>query len=586
MRKTIGRKTIRAALAACLATLSLAGGVAAQSADPPTTATAPSSAERLSDAAIRRILVQRVDVDHMDRGVVVGVIDARGRRLIAYGVSDPADNRAINGKTLFEIGSVTKAFTGLLLAEMVKRGEVRLDDPVVKHLPPGAVVPTRNGKAITLLDLTTHTSGLPRLPSNMAMADPKNPYADYSEAQLDAFLRGYTLTRDIGASYEYSNLGVGLLGRALAYRAGGDYETALRRRVLAPLGMDDTAITLSPALAARFSVGHTGDLAPTAHWDLPVLAAAGGLRSSADDLLKLLAAELGYVETPLKTAMAEQLVPRRPAGGKVQVALGWHVAPNGAGEIVSHGGATMGFLSFVGFDRASGLGVVVLSNTTSMIGVENLGLHLLSGSPLRAPPKVRTAVPIAPAAFDKLTGRYALAPEAIMTIFRDGQRMQAQLTGQQPVEIFAESPTAFFTKIVDAQLTFTLDVEGKATALTLHQNGQNTPAPRLADSGPDAAPPASPPPPKVVALPPKALDALTGRYAFAPSFTITITRENARLFAQLTGQPRFEIYPQSETEVVWTVVRASATFTPGPDGQATSLTLHQNGKDMTAARLP
>lgn len=586
------RRTIVAALAVCLATLSLAGSVAAQSAPTPAPAPAPAaaSAERLSDAAIRRILVQRIDVDHLDRGVVVGVIDARGPRVIAHGVSDPADNRPVDGKTLFEIGSVTKAFTGLLLADMVRRGEVKLDDPVVKHLPPGSVLPTRQGKAITLLDLTTHTSGLPRLPANMAMVDPKNPYADYTEAQLDAFLRDYTLTRDIGASYEYSNLGVGLLGRALAYRDGGDYEAVLRRRVLAPLGMSDTAITLSPALAARFSVGHAGDLTPTPHWDLPTLAGAGGLRSSADDLLKLLAAELGYVDTPLKTAMAEQLVPRRPVAGKVQVALGWHIAPNGAGEIVSHGGATMGFQSFVGFDRASGLGVVVLSNTASLIGVENLGLHLLVGSPLRTPPKARTAVAIAPAAFDKLVGRYALAPEAIMTIFRDDQRMLAQLTGQPPVEIFAESPTTFFAKIVDAQLTFTLDDEGRAKALTLHQNGQNTPAPRLADSGsvtaPPASPPPPPPPPNAVTLSPEALNALTGRYAFAPSFTITITSENARLFAQLTGQPRFEIYPKSQTEAVWTVVQASATFTLGPDGKASSVTLHQNGRDLSATRLP
>lgn len=576
------RRTIGATLAACLATLSLAGSVAAQSAPAP----AAASADRLSDAAIRRILVQRIDADHLDRGVVVGVIDARGRRVIAHGVSDPADNRPVDGKTLFEIGSVTKVFTGLLLADMVQRGEVKLDDPVVEHLPPGVVLPTRHGKAITLLDLTTHTSGLPRLPANMAMADPQNPYADYTEARLDAFLRDYTLTRDIGASYEYSNLGVGLLGRALAHRDGGDYETVLRRRVLAPLGMSDTAIALPPALAARFSVGHAGDLTPTPHWALPTLAGAGGLRSSADDLLKLLAAELGYVDTPLKTAMAEQLVPRRPAAGKTQVALGWHVAPNGAGEIVSHGGATMGFQSFVGFDRASGLGVVVLSNTASLIGAENLGLHLLAGWPLRTPPKARTAVAIAPAAFDKLVGRYALAPEAIMTVFRDDQRMLVQLTGQPPVEIFAESPTTFFARIVDAQLTFTLDDEGRATALTLHQNGQNTPAPRLADSGSVTAAPASPPPPNVVTLPPKALNALTGRYAFAPSFMITITSENARLFAQLTGQPRFEIYPKSETEVVWTVVQASATFTLGPDGKASSVTLHQNGRDLSAARLP
>jgi CubicO group peptidase (beta-lactamase class C family) len=282
------------------------------------------SANRLSDAAIRQILAQRVDLDHQSRGMVVGVIEPRGQRVIAHGLMG-GGGKPVDGQTLFEIGSVTKALTSLLLADMVRRGEVKLEDPVADHLPAGTVVPTRNGKAITLIDLATHTSGLPRLPTNMAMKDPLNPYADYTEAQLDAFLRDYALPREVGATYEYSNLGVGLLGRALAYRAGGDYETVLKERVLAPLRMTDTAIALSPTQAARFSSGHNAALEVTPHWNLPSLAGAGALRSTADDLLRLLAAELGYVDTPLKAAMADQLVPRRPAGGEVSVALGWHI---------------------------------------------------------------------------------------------------------------------------------------------------------------------------------------------------------------------------------------------------------------------
>ncbi len=550
---------------------------AAQSATP-----ASVSADRLSDAAVRQILAQRIDTDRQSLGIVVGVIDARGRRVIAHGVTG-VGGKPVDGRTLFEIGSVTKALTGLLLADMARRGEVKLNDHVAQHLPPGTVVPTRSGKAITLIDLSTHTSGLPRLPTNMAPKDPLNPYADYTEAQLDAFLRDYALPRDIGATYEYSNLGVGLLGRALAYRAGGDYETVLRQRVLKPLGMSDTAIALSPTQAARFSSGHNAALESTTHWDLPSLAGAGALRSTADDLLKLLAAELGYADTPLQSAMADQLVPRRPAGGGVEVALGWHVWPTPEGGIVSHNGGTMGFQSFVGFNRKTGLGVVVLSNAAGSMGVDDIGLHLMAERPLKTAPKTRVAVPLPAAAFDKLVGRYGMAPGMVMTIRRDGERMLGQLTGQPTVELFAESPTTFFLKVVDAQLTFTVDAEGRGTAVTLHQNGQNTTAPRLSEG---AEAPAPSRPAKVAALSVAELDALTGRYALAPGFIVAVTRKGQSLFAQLTGQPEFEVFPESATRVVWTVVPAAASFTLGPDGKAVSLTLHQGGRDMPAPRQP
>ena len=575
------RVFVLGALAAVL--VGLGATVCAAQTSPAAPTPTSSEPERLSDSAIRALLARRVDVDRQAVGMVVGVIDAKGRRVISQGVGDVSKAWPVDGQTLFEIGSITKVFTSLLLADMVQRGEVKLDDPVTAHLPPGTIVPMRNGKAITLIDLATHTSGLPRLPSNMAMKDPLNPYADYTEAQLDAFLRDYVLPRDIGATYEYSNLGVGLLGRALAYRAGGDYETVLRERVLTLLGMSNTAIALSPAQAARFSTGHTADFKPTPHWNIPTLAGAGSLRSTAGDLLKLLAAELGYVDTPLKAAMAEQLVPRRPAGGgAVQVALGWHVWPRPEGELVTHTGATMGFHSFVGFNRQTGLGVVVLSNTAGLMGVDDIGLHLMAGLPLKAAPKTRTAIALPPAVFDKLIGRYVMAPGVEMNIRRDGDRMLGQLTGQPAVEIFAESPTTFFLKVVDAQLTFTVDAEGRGTTVTLRQYGQNTTGQRLAEG--EAPPP--PRPAKVATLSAAELDALTGRYGLAPGVVLTVTRQDQRLFAQLTGQPVFEVFPESQTKVVWTVVPANATFTLGSDGKATSLTLRQGGQYLRASRMP
>jgi len=158
---------------------------------------------------------------------------------MAYGTLEKGHMGPLNGDTIFEIGSISKVFTSLLLADMVNRKEVALDDPAAKYLPEHVRMPERSGKAITLLDLSTHRSGLPRVPGNLNPKDPTNPYADYSVDDLYQFLSGYTLPRDPGSEVEYSNLGGGLLGHILAHRAGTDYESLIRsriaRRCLAPV---------------------------------------------------------------------------------------------------------------------------------------------------------------------------------------------------------------------------------------------------------------------------------------------------------------------------------------------------------------
>src|SRR5579859_856747 len=203
---------------------------------------------------IRALLANRVDEAHKTIGMVVGTIGPSGREVVAYG-KRAKDGPPVDGDTFFEIGSITKVFTSLLLADMVERGEVTLDTPIAKLLPESVKVPSRNGKQITLLDISMQVSGLPRLPSNFHPADAGNPYADYDTAKLYEFLSGYTLTRDIGAKYEYSNLAVGLLGHALARKAGLTYEQLLRKRILDPLGMNDTTITLTSDQRKRLAAG-------------------------------------------------------------------------------------------------------------------------------------------------------------------------------------------------------------------------------------------------------------------------------------------------------------------------------------------
>ena len=162
--------------------------------------------------AIHAFLQQRVEVEKRDVGMVVGIVDEHGSSIVSYGKLDNGTDQEVNGDTLFEIGSITKTFTALLLQDMIERGEMKLDDPVAKYLPKSVKMPTRNGKEITLLQLATQTSGLPLFPDNLDPKRADNPYADYTVEKLYAFLSGYQLTRDPGAKYEYSERGNGIAG--------------------------------------------------------------------------------------------------------------------------------------------------------------------------------------------------------------------------------------------------------------------------------------------------------------------------------------------------------------------------------------
>jgi len=441
-----------------------------------------------TDDEIRKILVQRVDESKQSVGIVVGIIEPQGRRIISYGSLAKGDKRPLDGDTVFEIGSISKVFTSLLLADMVERGEVALTDPVSKYLPAGVKVPERNGKAITLQDLSTHTSGLPRLPNNFNPKDPANPYADYSVEQMYQFLFGYTLPRDPGGMYEYSNLGGGLLGHVLARRAGMDYEAFLRARITGPLGLTNTRITLSDEMKARLAVGHNEKLAPVPGWDLPALAGAGAIRSSANDLLTFLSAYLGYKNSPMAPAMSRMLTVRRPtATPEMEIALGWHIIKSRGNDLIWHNGGTGGYRTFAGYDPKTRVGVVVLANASTIVGVDDIGRHLLDpatpvlppNAPILQPPKERTEITLDPKVLDRYVGRYQLTPAVVVTISREDTHLFGMLTGQPKLEIFPENDKSLFLKLVDASMTFEVDAQARPVAVILHQNGRDQRAPRI-----------------------------------------------------------------------------------------------------------
>ncbi len=315
-------------------------------------------------------LARRALASGKHMGLVVGVLKDGEAATWGYGRRSVDDPRPPDGRSVFEIGSVTKALTGILLALAVERGDLALDDPARKHLPESLSLPSREGKEITLAHLATHTSGLPRLPSNLAPADPANPYADYTVERLAKFLSGHKLRRDPGLTYEYSNLGAGLLGHLLAIESHLTYEQLVGCRICDALDLRDTRITLTDSMKSRLVPGHDEKLRRVPNWDIPALAGAGALRSTADDMLAFLAANLNLKPGPLQKAMALSQVPRADAdGGGTRIGLGWHVTPLPMSKrtMVWHNGGTGGYSSFAGFVPETRTAVVVLSNTTESI---------------------------------------------------------------------------------------------------------------------------------------------------------------------------------------------------------------------------
>jgi D-alanyl-D-alanine-carboxypeptidase/D-alanyl-D-alanine-endopeptidase len=276
-----------------------------------------------------------------------------------------------------------------LLMDMVQRGEVALSDPLATYLPAHVTVPHRNGRQITLEDLATHRSGLPRLPSNLVPTDRSNPYADYTVDRLYDFLSTYELPREVGTKVEHSILGFGLLGHALERRAGIGYESLLHTRILDPLGMSSTGIALTPEVKARLAPGHNGELERVANWNLPAFASAGALWSTANDLLTFLGATLGQAKSPLSAAASALLRVSRELGREGPLGW-WSVTLDGAfardgRSVYLTSGATRGYSAFAGFEPKTQAGVVLLANVLSvswgriseLYDFGNVGLHLL-----------------------------------------------------------------------------------------------------------------------------------------------------------------------------------------------------------------
>ena len=330
-------------------------------------------AQQSHAAHLHDLLKARVDAGK-NVGMVVGTIDTDGKRAIAaYGNPGPGA-LPLDADSVFEIGSITKVFTAIILADMAERGEVTLDDPIAMYLPKTMRVPEKNGRKITLLDLSTQTSGLPRMPDNFKPSDPRNPYKDYTVEQLYDFLSRHELRRDPGTLFEYSNVGVGLLGHVLTLAAKKPYEQLVKERILDPLDMDHTGITFTPWMQTHLARGHNNANEAVANWDVGVLGAAGALRSNMNDMLKFARANL-QTQGRLQQVMQQTHVERAPATNNAFIAMNWIIRKQNGQEITWHNGGTGGYRTWMGFDKQKGLAAVVLTNSTH--GADDLGFELL-----------------------------------------------------------------------------------------------------------------------------------------------------------------------------------------------------------------
>jgi CubicO group peptidase (beta-lactamase class C family) len=411
-----------------------------------------------------------------------GVVQPGGPLTAHAGVLAPDLPTAPDDRTLYAIGSITKVFTGLLLAEAVTRGELTLDTTLAALLPTEVELPDRAGSRITVRMLATHTSGLPRIPAEIPPDDYTNPYAAYGEAELWTTLRRVKLDFEPGTKASYSNLAVGLLGTLLARRAGRTYPELLAARITGPLGMKDTVVELNAGQRARRASGFNAAGQAWPHWEFKALAGAGAISSTLSDLMRFAAAMLRPAESPLREAIElawskQDLAASVGPGGS---GLGWMLA--GDGRTRWHNGMTGGFHAALFVNRDLGLATVVLANRSDPLGSQ-LGESLIrraAGMPERPNPnRERPEVALSAAQLERCTGTCRICPAFALVFERRELALLLTPTGQGTDRLAAASPDTFFSRRVAAEIVFDLPVDGSpATGLTLKQNGREVKAPR------------------------------------------------------------------------------------------------------------
>ena len=545
---------------------------------------------------VKSTITKRVD-NWINQSIVVGVIDAEGTHFYNYGVRSLKTKALADENSIYEIGSISKTFTGILLANMVVKGDLKLDDNLQYLLPSGVTAPTRDGENIKLFQMSNHTSSLPRLPSNMAPANSNNPYVDYTEDLMFDFLNNHELTRDIGSQFEYSNYAVGLLGYLLALKNGESYESLMLNTIAKPLGLKNTSITFSPEMKKNLAFGHNNGM-QAENWDLPTLAGAGAIRSNIKEMLVYLSANMGLLKSDLYPAMKLAHKNSRDEGEVPVIGLGWITRTSGPTDIIWHNGGTGGYRAFAGFLKDGTKGVVILTNSTA--GVDDIGIHLLDPtSPMQ---DVKPSISIALRNVIDKEGIEAgkLAYKSIKKEQNDTYNFDEQELNILGYNYLNNN------ELEEAIAVFKLNVEAFPESFNVYDSlgeafmkqGDNKNAIENYEKSVEINPGNTQGIEMLSKLGIKkediqsdfeisteTLENYVGKYELVPGFILTITSVDDQLMVQATGQTSLPVFPKSEREFYYKAVEAQLVFNANEDDEIISVTLYQNGQIIEGKKL-
>ncbi|MBL4605448.1 MAG: serine hydrolase [Flavobacteriaceae bacterium] len=536
----------------------------------------------------------------LNAGIVVGVISSKGTTFYSYGVKSLKSKKVVDENSVFEIGSISKTFTGILLADMVVKGEVSLDDSLQQFLPNGITAPSRNGKSIRLVNMSNHTSSLPDMPNNLISTNPSNPYKDYSEKQLYNFLDSYKLTWDIDSKQEYSNYAVGLLGHILAAKEQTNYENLMMQVIAKPLELENTRILFTSQMIENLAMGHH-EGREVENWDLTTFAGAGGIRSTAVDMLKYLAVNMGLEKSNLYPAMKLSHKNSSSKESRRIIGLGWFTAKaNDDLEIVWHNGGTAGYRAFVGFIKGGDKGVVVLSNSNA--NISNIGFHLLHPAyalkKRRVPIRIKLRSIIESEGIETATKIYWELAKTKSDDF-DFREEEDELNvlgysylGEEEIEkakfVFKINVEAFpnssntYDSYGEALMKNNENVKAIANyKKSFKLNPGNTNAiemlKKLGVNTEDLT--------KKMIVEDAILESYVGKYELASDYILTVTKYNNQLKTQVIGQSEHLIFPKSKNIFYYKVVEAQLTFNQNEYGVVESVTLLQRNRKTTGKKI-
>ena len=458
------------------------------------------------------------------------------------------------------LGSITKVFTALLVQTLVDDDLLHWDDAISETLADVEFANEEVAK-VTLRELATHRSGLPRLPTNFAdtavPGNPMDPYANYGEQDLIAFFESFD-PNELNKEHAYSNLGFALLGYIVAKTLDTSYAKAMSQRVFQPLEMNDSSAIDSVEEDSDLAAGYS-NTANMETWNFNVHAGAGAIRSTARDMYKFVRANfLDSDEAIHHSIRAIQEVQNESPG-----ALGWMTETSDKGSTVFwHNGQTGGYASFLAIDPEAKSGWVILTTSTESAAITRIGASFY-----------RDVILPNSVDFTPYAGVYKLTENQYMTVSNEDGKLQIQVTGQQPIVLAHTKDHVFELQAFSLKAEFVMGEDEKATTLKWSQSGSSIDAERVDDSfGIKTR--------EEVSIDTELLAAYAGTYQLPQSMVATVKHLKDRLFVHVTGQPEFRVFPMSATRFFYKVLDAEIEFKTDNDGTVTGVVFDQGGEHL------